>query len=79
MPNPSPEPKEPDAFLSLSRTQRRLAHQYRRWALEDAAAGNLDRYRKNRAEAERLWKSAKFHLRRACERLRKPMEFHHAA
>jgi len=53
------------AFLSLAKTQRRLAHEYRRWAQEDEAAGRLARCRKYRAESERLWQAAKFHLRHA--------------
>lgn len=52
-------------FLRLARTQRRLAHEYRRWALEAEREGNIDRYRRYRKEANRLWESAKFHLGRA--------------
>ena len=53
------------AFFSLSQTQRRLAHSYKRWALEDAAEGFMDLYAKHRAESDRLWQSAKWSLNRA--------------
>ena len=52
-------------FLSLAKTQRRIAHQYRRWALADEAAGKAERGRKYRAEYQRLWDAAKWHLARA--------------
>lgn len=50
------------ALLSLARTQRRLSHQYRAWAREDERAGKLDAYRRDTAEADRLWASAKWNL-----------------
>jgi hypothetical protein len=53
------------AFFSLSQTQRRLAHEYKRWALEDAAEGFAELYRKHRAESDRLWQSAKWNLQAA--------------
>jgi hypothetical protein len=53
------------AFFSLSQTQRRLAHRYKRWALEDAADGFEEFYRKHRAESDRLWQSAKWNLQAA--------------
>jgi hypothetical protein len=53
------------AFFSLSQTQRRLAHDYKRWALEDAADGFDELYRKHRAESDRLWQSAKWNLQAA--------------
>jgi hypothetical protein len=53
------------AFFSLSQTQRRLAHDYKRWALEDAADGFDELYRKHRTESDRLWQSAKWSLSRA--------------
>ncbi|TWG90362.1 hypothetical protein L598_000700001190 [Mesorhizobium sp. J18] len=57
--------RQVENFLSLAKTQRRFAHQYRRWALEDEAAGKADRSRKYRAESQRLWEAAKFYLARA--------------
>jgi hypothetical protein len=54
------------AFFSLSQTQRRLAHDYKRWALEDAGRWLPDElYRKHRAESDRLWQSAKWNLQAA--------------
>lgn len=50
------------ALLSLARTQRRLSHQYRAWAREDERAGKLDAYRRDKAEADRLWADAKWNL-----------------
>ena len=55
------------AFLRLVTQQRRLSWQYRRWALEDAEAGNITAYRKHLAEAERLRRDAHWHLDRARE------------
>ena len=51
-----------EAFFHLALTQRRLAHRYRRWALEDEAAGRLVAYRHYRDEAKRLLRDAKGHL-----------------
>lgn len=53
------------ALLSLALTQRRLSHEYRAWAREDEAAGRLDAYRRNSAEARRLRNDARWHLQRA--------------
>ena len=53
------------AFFSLSQTQRRLAHRYKRWALEDEAEGFLELYRSHKAECNRLWQSAKWNLQAA--------------
>ena len=53
------------AFFSLSQRQRRLAHEYKRWALEDAAEGFLELSRRHKAESDRLWNDAKWHLNRA--------------
>lgn len=50
------------AFVSLALTQRRLSWRYRRWALEDEAAGRLVAYRRDVKEARRLWREAKVHL-----------------
>lgn len=66
----SPAPvriQEGRALLSLSQTQRRLAWKYRNWALEAESAGKLDDYRKWRAESDRLWSGAKWHLNKARE------------
>lgn len=52
-------------LLSLSQTQRRLAHEYKRWALAEEAAGDWPRYRKFKAESNRLWNEAKWHLQAA--------------
>lgn len=51
-----------DAFISLALTQRRLAHQAKREAIEAEHKGDLKRYRQMRAEAERLWVEAKWNL-----------------
>lgn len=53
------------ALVSLALTQRRLSHDYRAWAREDEAAGRLDEYRRNSAEARRLRNDARWHLQRA--------------
>ena len=50
------------ALLSLARTQRRLSWRYRRWAVEDEAAGRLVLYRRNVEQARKLWRSAKWAL-----------------
>lgn len=50
------------AAYNAARTFKRLAHGYKRWALEAENAGNLDRYKHYRKEAERLWKSARQHI-----------------
>lgn len=55
------------AFLRLAVQQRRLYWKYRKWALEDEAAGNLAAYRKHLKEAERLRRDAHWHLDRAKE------------
>lgn len=61
--------REGRAFLNLSQTQRRLAFVYRVLALEAEAAGRRAEYRKFRAESDRLWTEAKFHISKAKERL----------
>ena len=53
------------SYLSLSRTLRRLAHDYKRMALEDEQAGNLERYRLFRGYSDRAWRNAKFYLNQA--------------
>lgn len=55
------------AFLRLAVQQRRLYWQYRRWALEDEAAGNLAAYCKHLKEAERLRRDAHWHINCAKE------------
>lgn len=51
-----------DALFSLSQTQRRLAHRCKREALEWAAKGNHRFYAECRAESNRLWRDAWWHL-----------------
>lgn len=51
-----------DALFSLSQTQRRLAHRAKREALEWEAKGNHRFYAELRAESNRLWKDAWWHL-----------------
>lgn len=51
--------KERAAFLSLARREHQLSWIYRKWALEEEKAGNLDAYRKYAREARRLWRAAK--------------------
>lgn len=48
---------------SLAMTQRRIAHQYQAFAREDEAAGRLDAYRRNAAEAARLRSSVHHNLK----------------
>jgi len=55
---------EAQAWFALSQKQRRLAWEYRNWALEDEQAGKLERYRINRQRSDTLWRSAKFSLQR---------------
>lgn len=64
----SQDAREAAAFFKCSQTLRRLAHSYKRWALEDERAGKLDEYRKHRASSDRLWNSAKFNLMMARRR-----------
>lgn len=54
--------QEVAALLSLVITLRRLSWDYRHWALEDEARGDLIAYQKHAAEARRLWRSALWHL-----------------
>lgn len=53
------------AFLSLAKTQRRNAGQYRQWAREAEAAGDLERYRKYAAEARKSFDGARWHIEQA--------------
>lgn len=49
-------------LFSLSQTQRRLAHEYKQWALEDEKAGRIERCRQNRKRSDDLWHQAKANL-----------------
>lgn len=60
--------KDRTAFVSLALTQRRLSWQYRKWAVEDEARGNLSAYRRHAAEARRLWRDARQHIELARSR-----------
>lgn len=62
--------RERSAFFSLSQTQRRFAHEYKRWAKAAEAEGDLERYRRFRAESNRLWNEAIWHLQAAKRRAR---------
>lgn len=53
------------AFFDLSQTQRRLAHRYRREALEWELRGHHANYAHCRTESDRLWRAAKWHLGQA--------------
>ena len=64
----SQDDRERAAFFSLSQTQRRLAHQYKRWAMAEENGGSIERYRKYKAECNRLWQEAKWHLSMAKRR-----------
>lgn len=46
-------------LFSLSQTRRRLAHEYKRWALEDASNGKPERAAGWRKKSDELWQSAK--------------------
>ena len=50
------------ALFSLSQTQRRHAHSYKRWALEAKEKGDLANYERWKVESDRSWKEAKSHL-----------------
>lgn len=52
------------AYFRLSQTQRRLAHEYKRWALEAETLGQIERYREYRKRSDELWRSAKWNLNR---------------
>jgi hypothetical protein len=56
--------EQAQAWFSLSQTQRRLAWEYKRFAIEDEQNGNLERYRLNRDRSDRLWRSAKWSFQR---------------
>lgn len=52
-------------LLSLSQTQRRLAHEIRREAFKWEADGNYQKFASCMLEGRRLWRDAKWHLERA--------------
>ncbi len=60
---------EGKAFLSLAKKQRVISGQYRIWAREAEAEGNLDSYRRYKDEARRTFRAAKWHLAEARSRL----------
>lgn len=67
---PLPPPMQPRQqraadYFSLSQTLRRIAHDYRRWALEDEKSGNLERYRKYRKSSDDAWQNSLWYLSRA--------------
>lgn len=57
------------ALLSLARFQRRRANEVTRWLAEAEAAGNQRRAERYRRTVARLWREAKFNLRRARDEL----------
>lgn len=59
-------------WLDHIKGSRRRAHEYRRWALEAEAAGDLERYRRYRADSERQWRQAWDALARAKRDCRGP-------
>jgi hypothetical protein len=59
---------EMQAFFSLAMSQRRHAHEYRRWALEAEKAGNVLGYETWRKESDQQWRGAWWALRKAMER-----------
>lgn len=46
-------------WLAHAQGCRRRAHEYRRWALEYEAAGNLEKYRRYRKQSDRQWRMAR--------------------
>lgn len=54
-----------EAWVSLSQTQRRLAHRYKRLADQAEQAGDRSYYVHCRVESDRLWRSAKWNLKQA--------------
>ena len=49
-------------FIRSAWNLKRISWGYRRNAIEDEAAGNLESYRRNADEARRLWRTAKAYL-----------------
>lgn len=64
-PGTSEKAKTARAFFSLAKTQRRLAGEYRVWAREADARGDLPRYARYAAEARRLFRDARWNLQAA--------------
>lgn len=54
-----------DALVSLSHTQRRLAHTRKRQAIEAEKSGEMERYAWLRKESDRLWREAGIYLNMA--------------
>lgn len=54
--------RDSTAFLSLSQTQRRLAHRAKTEAMKWLSDGNTFNYHNLRQESDRLWRDAKYHL-----------------
>jgi len=52
-------------WLAHARGNRRRAHEYKRWAKEYEAQGNLPRYRHYRQQSDRSWRAAWDALRSA--------------
>lgn len=52
-------------WLMHAKGNRRRAHEYRRWARESEAAGNLSSYRHYRRQSDRSWRAAWEALRNA--------------
>lgn len=50
------------ALFSLSQSQRRDAHEYKRWSLEAEKNGNMGRASQYRKRSDYLWQSAKQNL-----------------
>lgn len=50
------------SLISLAKTQKRLAHEYKRMAVTSADLNRTEAYQRNKAEANRLWRDAKWHL-----------------
>lgn len=53
------------AFLSLAKSQRRIAGQYRQWAREAEAEGNATHYQRYAPMARETFRAAKEHLSQA--------------
>jgi len=51
-----------EALFSLSQTQRRLAHRYRRWAIDAERKGDRPYFLHCQHECRRLWRESKDHL-----------------
>lgn len=52
-------------WLNHALGNRRRAHEYKRWAMEAEAAGNLSTYRHYRRQSDRSWRLAWSALREA--------------